>query len=127
ASRGLVDRHGRIAGDLETAMAATSLRLAPGQRHVHVACFEYLKAFADEFHSPHRFQQRSERVRSHAIDLDVDIFHVAAHQAIARATASATSSTGCFGPSAPVTSPPLSRVMTSVNSVGVETGQRTLT
>ena len=49
APRRLFDRHVRIAGDDEAAVAAAGLRIAPRQRDVDVADLVDLKALADRF------------------------------------------------------------------------------
>ena len=49
--------HCGIAGDVEAAVPASGLRLAPRQRHVDVAQFVDLKAFADRFDAAERFEE----------------------------------------------------------------------
>ena len=55
--RRLFDRHRRIAGDLESAVAAAGLRLAPRQRDVDLAELVHLEALADAFDAAEAFEQ----------------------------------------------------------------------
>ena len=72
-ARRLGDRHVRIAGDDEAAVAASRLRIAPRQRHVDVADLVDLKAFADRFDAAERLEQRAQTIAGEAEDLEVDV------------------------------------------------------
>ena len=71
--RRLGDRHVRIAGDHEAAMAASRLRFAARQRHVDVADLVDLKALADRLDAAERFEQRAQTIAGKAEHLEVDV------------------------------------------------------
>ncbi len=83
AARGVGDRHRRIAGHVEPAVAAARLRFPAGQRDVDLSGLEDLKAFADRLHATERFEQGAEAIGRKAEDLDVDVLGVAAEQPVA--------------------------------------------
>ena len=60
AARGVGDRHGRVAGHVEAAVAAAGLRFAARQRDVDVADLVDLKAFADRLDAAERLRAASE-------------------------------------------------------------------
>src|SRR6185503_15390442 len=73
APRGFVDRHLRIAGDDEAAMAATGLRITPRQRDVETADLVDLKAFANRFDAPEPLEHAAQTIGRQAEDLEVDV------------------------------------------------------
>ena len=83
----LGDRHGRIAGHVEAAVAASRLRLAPRQRDVDVARLVDLEALADGFHATERLEHRAKALGGEAEDFDVDVLRIAADQAVAHPAA----------------------------------------
>jgi hypothetical protein len=87
APRRVLDRHLRIADDDEAAMSASRFRVAPRQRHVDAGDLVDLKAFTHRFHSPERFEDRSQSFRGDAEDFDVDVRRFVAEQPIAHPAA----------------------------------------
>ena len=83
AAGGLLDRHRRVAGDVEPAVTATGLRFAAGKRHVDIAALVDLKALAHRFDATERLEQVPEAGRVEAVDLEIDVLGVAPHQAVA--------------------------------------------
>ena len=71
--RGLLDRHLRIAGHDEAAMAASGLRVAPRQRHVDVADLVDLEALADRFDAAEPFEKRAQSISSQPENLEIDV------------------------------------------------------
>ena len=83
APRGLFERHVRIADDGEALVAASGLRLAAGQRDVDRADLVDGEALADGLNAAETRQQRDQRVRREAEDLEVQILRREPQQPIA--------------------------------------------
>ena len=87
APRRLLNRHRRIAGDLEPAMAAAGFRFAAGQRDVDIAPLVDLKALAHHVDAPERFEQLAQPLGVDAVHLEVEVFRSASHHPVAHPAA----------------------------------------
>ncbi len=87
APRRLRERQPRVAGHLEAAVARRDFRFAPRQRHIDRAELVDREAFADGVDRTEPLEQRLEAVGGQAVHLEVEVFRLAAEQAVPHPTA----------------------------------------